>query len=182
MVQIRDIQQKFGATPLLTFPFSSVLFHKVYLRYFRGVKVVKPLDLLPYTKKIAGQVLSDKYGWRPYPQKHFESRFTRFYEGYWLPTRFGYDTRRVQFSSLILTEQMTREEAIERLKKPPYDPETIDEDFAYIASKLGISVEELRGYHKMPLRTYKDYKNKEWMFNLGAKVLKLLGVERSIKR
>ena len=119
---------------------------------------------------------------RSYPQKHFESRFTRFYEGYWLPTRFGYDTRRVQYSSLILTGQMTRVEALTKLEKPAYDPETIDEDFAYIASKLGISVEELRGYHQMPLKTYKDYKNQEWMFDLGAKVLKLLGVERSVKR
>ena len=182
MAQLRDIHQKFGSIPLRTYPFSSVLFHKVYLRYIRGVQVVKPLNLLPYTKEHASQVLADTYGWRPYPQKHFESRFTRFYEGYWLPTRFGYDTRRVQYSSLILTGQMTREEALERLKKPAYDPETIDEDFEYIATKLGISVAELRGYHEMPLKTYKDYKNREWLFDLGAKTLKALGVERAVKR
>ena len=182
MAQLRDIHGKFGTIPLATYPFSSVLFHKIYLRYIKGVQVVKPLNYLPYTKEHASQVLSDLYGWRPYPQKHFESRFTRFYEGYWLPTRFGYDTRRVQFSSLILTGQMTREEALAKLEKPAYDPETIVEDFAYIASKLGISVDELRGYHQMPLKTYKDYKNQEWMFDMGAKVLKLVGVERSVKR
>lgn len=182
MAQLKDIHNQFGTIPLRTYPFSSVLFHKVYLRYIRGVQVVKPLNLLPYTKEHASQVLADTYGWRPYPQKHFESRFTRFYEGYWLPTRFGYDTRRVQYSSLILTGQMTREEALERLKKPAYDPETIDEDFEYIATKLGISVAELRGYHEMPLKTYKDYKNREWLFDLGAKTLKALGVERAVKR
>lgn len=182
MAQLKDIHRNFGSVRLETYPFSSVLFHKVYLRYIRGVQVVKPLNLLPYTKEHASQVLSDKYGWRPYPQKHFESRFTRFYEGYWLPTRFGYDTRRVQYSSLILTGQMTREEALDRLKIPAYDPETIDEDFEYIATKLGISVAELRGYHAMPLKTYKDYKNREWMFDLGAKILKAIGVERAVKR
>jgi N-acetyl sugar amidotransferase len=182
MAQLCDIHGQFGTRQLDTYPFSSVLFHKVYLRYIKGVQVVKPLNYLPYTKEHASQVLSELYGWRPYPQKHFESRFTRFYEGYWLPTRFGYDTRRVQYSSLILTGQMTRIEALAKLEKPAYDPETIAEDFAYVASKLGISVDELRGYHQMPLKTYKDYKNREWMFDLGAKVLKLLGVERSVKR
>lgn len=182
MAQLRDIHRRFGTIPLRTYPFSSILFHKVYLRYLRGVQVVKPLNLLPYTKEHASKTLAETYGWRPYPQKHFESRFTRFYEGYWLPTRFGYDTRRVQYSSLILTGQMTRDDALERLKKPAYDPATIDEDFEYIATKLGITVAELRGYHEMPLKTYRDYKNREWMFDLGAKALKMLGVERAIKR
>jgi len=182
MTQIRDIQSKFCTRPLNTYPFSSILFHKVYLRYLKGVRVVKPLNYLPYTKENAIKVLSEKYGWRPYPQKHFESRFTRFYEGYWLPTRFGYDTRRVQYSSLILTGQMSRDVALAFLEKSAYDPATIDEDFEYIATKLGISVDELRHYHKMPLKTYRDYKNKEWLFNLGAKVLKALGIERAVKR
>lgn len=182
MAQLKDIQHQFGTRELKTYPFSSILFHKVYLRYLKGVKVVKPLDSLPYTKKIAIDTLTSKYGWTPYPQKHFESRFTRFYEAYWLPTRFGYDTRRVQYSSLILTNQMTRDEAIEKLKAPAYNPETIDEEFEYIATKLGISVEELRGYHEMPLKTYRDYKNQETMFNIGAKVLSMLGIERNTKR
>lgn len=182
MAQLRDIHGQFGKRELKTYPFSSVLFHKVYLRHIRGVKVVKPLNYLPYTKEHAIKVLSETYGWRPYPQKHFESRFTRFYEGYWLPTRFGYDTRRVQYSSLIQTGQMTRDAALGMLAKPAYDPATIDEDFEYIATKLGISVSELRRYHEMPKKTYKDYKNTEWLFDLGAKTLKLLGVERAIKR
>ena len=88
----------------------------------------------------------------------------------------------MQFSSLILTGQMTREQAIELLKKSAFDPATIDEDFEYIATKLRISVDELRRYHQMPLRSYRDYKNREWMFHLGAKILKTLGVERAVKR
>ncbi|HMG46760.1 MAG TPA: N-acetyl sugar amidotransferase [Allosphingosinicella sp.] len=182
MAQIKDIQRRFGTRELKTYPFSSVLFHKVYLRYLRGVKVFKPLNLLPYTKQHAIDTLSSLYGWRSYPQKHFESRFTKFYEGYWLPTRFGYDTRRVQFSSLILTGQMTREAALAKLEHPAFDPATIDDEFEYIASKLRIPVAELRHYHEMPTKTYKDYRNQEWLFDAGAKVLKTLGIERSVKR
>ena len=182
MAQLRDIHSQFGKVKLKTYPFSPILFHKVYLRYFKGVKVVKPLDNLPYTKELAIETLSSQYGWIPYPQKHFESRFTRFYEGYWLPTRFGYDTRRVQYSSLILTDQMTRADALAKLEHPAYNPDTIDEDFEYIATKLGITVEELRGYHEMPLKSYRDYKNRDWLFNTGAKVLKALGIEKNTKR
>ncbi len=182
MAQLKDIHGQFGTRKLDTYPFSSIWFHKFYLRYIKGVKVVKPLDCLPYTKEMAKETLSTIYGWTPYPQKHFESRFTRFYEAYWLPTRFGYDTRRVQFSSLILTGQMQREDAIEEMEKPAYNPDTIDEEFEYIATKLGIAVEELRGYHEMPLKTFRDYKNQVAMFEVGAKVLKSLGIEPNTKR
>lgn len=182
MSQLKDIHSQFGSIKLKTFPFSSVLFHKFYLRYFKGVQVVKPLNYLDYSKEIAIKTLQEEYGWKAYPQKHFESRFTRFFESYWLPTRFGFDTRRVQFSSLILTGQMSRDEAINKLKHPSYDLETIDDDFEFIATKLGITVEELRHYHSMSKKSYKDYKNQEWMFDLGAKILRFIGVERSIKR
>lgn len=179
---INDIRRQFCTRSLTNYPFSSVLFHKFYLRYIRGVQVVRPLNYMPYSKELAINTLRDEYGWRAYPQKHFESRFTKFFEGYWLPTRFCYDTRKVQFSSLILTGQMARAVALEKLKVPAYDPDTIDDEFAYIAKKLSISVDELRHYHTMPLKSYKNYRNQEALFNLGAKVLRAVGTERSIKR
>lgn len=182
MAQINDIQEKFGLIKLETYPFSSVLRHKFFLRYIKGVKVVKALNYMPYIKSEALRLLEKEYGWKPYPQKHFESRFTKFYEGYWLPERFGFDTRRVQFSSLILTGQMQREEALEMLQKPAYNSETIEEDFNYIATKLGITKSELETYLNSPKKFYWDYKNQVWLFNLGAKFLKLLGIEKSIKR
>lgn len=182
MLHIRDILRRFGTNKMKSYPFSPILRHKFYLRYIKGVKVVKPLNYVPYIKAEAEKLLEQKYGWRAYPQKHFESRFTKFYEGYWLPERFGFDPRRVQFSSLILTGQMSREEAFKLLKTPAYDPETIEAEFEYIATKLRISVEELRYYFTMPKRFYWDYRNQQWLFNLGAKILKTLGVERSIKR
>jgi len=179
---INDIRKQFCTRPLGNYPFSSVLFHKFYLRYIKRVQVVRPLNYMPYSKELAIATLRDEYGWRAYPQKHFESRFTKFFEGYWLPTRFGYDTRKVQYSSLILTGQMTRDEALAKLQVPAYDPNTIDDEFGYIAKKLGISVGELRQYHTMPLKSYKDYRNQEALFNMGAKVLRAVGIERSIKR
>lgn len=182
MLHLRDVMRHFSTVEMKTYPFSSVFRHKFYLRWLRGIKVVRPLNYRPYVKAKALELLEQEYGWKPYSQKHFESRFTRFYESYWLPERFGFDTRRVQFSSLILTGQMTREEALEKLAKPAYDPETIDQEFEYIATKLGITVEELRGYLIMPKKFYWDYKNQESLFNLGAKVLKIIGLETSIKR
>jgi hypothetical protein len=126
---------------------------------------------MPYFKASAIELLKSTYGWKPYPQKHFESRFTRFFESYWLPTRFGYDMRRNQFSSLILTGQMTRDDAIKELSIPPYDPTTIDQDFAYIASKLNISTSQLLHYHSMPTKFFDDYKNLKSLFTIGERIL-----------
>ena len=182
MKQIHAIMKRFSTVKMETYPFSSIFKHKIYLRYIRGVQVVKLLNYLPYIKKDALTLLQKEYGWTPYPQKHFESCFTKFFEGYWLPERFGFDTRRVQFSSLILTKQMTREEALEKLSKPAYNLEKIENDFNNIAAKLGITTEELKGYFNMPKKYYWDYPNQQSLFNWGAKVLKFMGVEKSIKR
>lgn len=182
MVHLRDILERFGTVNMETYPFSSVLRHKFYLRYVRGVRVVKPLNYLPYVKDAASKLLEREYAWRPYPQKHFESRFTRFYEGYWLPERFGFDTRRVQFSSLILTDQMTRVEALRRLESPAYSRDSIGEEFEYIATKLGIEPAELRTYFEMPRKFYWDYANQQGFFRMGARLLKMVGAERSVKR
>lgn len=159
MKQIKDVIGKFCTIPMKQYPFSSVFRHKLYLRYLKGVSVFKPLNLMPFTKQGALELLENEYGWKPYPQKHFESVFTRFYEGYWLPTRFNFDVRRCQFSSLILTDQMDRDDALAQLEKPPYNPDTIAQDIEYVAHKLNISSELLMQYHDMPKRYYWDYEN-----------------------
>jgi N-acetyl sugar amidotransferase len=181
-VQLRDIHKKFGERPLLNFPVTSILRHKIYLPYFKKIKVVRPLNYVPYIKKEAMELLINKFGWQPYPQKHFESRFTRFYESYWLPKRFGYDVRKVQYSSLILTEQMTREEALEKLKESPYDEVTIQHDIEYVANKLRISVAELNRYMDLPKKTYLDYKSQKDVYKWGASIMKLLHLEVGGKR
>lgn len=181
-IQLRDIYRKHGGTPLMSYPTTNILWHKVYLPYIRKIKLHRLLDYLSYDKEEATQFLVDNYGYERYPQKHFESRFTRFYESYWLPEKFGYDTRKVQFSSLILTGQMTREEAIEKLSGPAYDPEIIHHDFEYVASKLNITSDQLKMYFNAPNKTYMDYANQETLYNFGAKVLRFLGKELGGKR
>lgn len=182
MSQINDIRKKFSTNKMESYPFSPVLRHKFYLKYIRKIQVIKPLDNLNYIKEDALDLLAREYGWKPYPQKHFESRFTKFFEGFWLPQRFGFDTRRVQFSSLILTGQLSRQEALDKLKKTAYNKETIDDDFNFIAKKLGITRVKLKEYLTMPKKFYWDYKNQERIFNYGAKVLQKLGLEKAIKR
>lgn len=182
MFQINDIIDKYCSVPLKTYPFSNIFKHKVFLRYVKKIKVIKPLNFLPYNKESAMNLLREEYGWTPYPQKHFESRFTKFFEGYWLPMKFGFDTRKVQYSSLILTNQMSREEALKRLKTPAIGEKDAIKDFEYVATKLGISVADLQMYFDSPNKTYEDYKNQESLFSLGSKILKLMGVEKSIKR
>jgi N-acetyl sugar amidotransferase len=182
VVQMRDIHKRFGSRPLVKFPATHILWHKLYLPYVKGLRTVRPLNYVPYIKANAKQLLIEKFGWQPYPQKHFESRYTKFIEAYWMPTRFGYDTRRVQFSSLIVTGQMTREEALKELEHPAYDEETIAHEFEYVATKLGINVAELRKYHEAAKKTYKDYKSQKAIYWIGAKVMKLLGLEVGGKR
>ena len=180
--QIKDIYKKFGNNKLVKFPLTNILWHKIYLPYIKGVKVYRLLDYMQYNKEEATQLLVDKYAYQRYEQKHFESRFTRFYESYWLPEKFGFDTRKVQYSSLILTGQMTRDEAIKNLESPAYDYKNINQDFEYIANKLGISVKTLRSYFNAPNKTYKDYKNQHNLYNVGSKAMKILKLELGGKR
>jgi N-acetyl sugar amidotransferase len=180
--QIKDIHRIYGTKPIRNFPLTNILWHKFYLPYIRGIKLIRPLDYMPYHKEEATQFLVDHFGYQRYSQKHFESRFTKFYESYWLPKKFGFDTRKVQFSSLIVTGQMSREDALKKLEYPAYDEENIKHDFEYIANKLGVSVDELQSYMDAPNKTYRDYKNQMWIYEIGSKILRALGVEKGGKR
>lgn len=180
--QLKDIHRRFGQRPLVKFPLTNILWHKVYLPYVRRIRVVRPLNYIAYNRREASEILAERIGWQDYPQKHFESRFTRFYEGYWLPQKFGFDTRRVQYSSLILTGQMSREQALAKLSGPAYDEETIERDFEYVATKLGMSRQELQLFMDMPNKTYRDYKSQHLLYALGARVSMALGLATAVKR
>jgi N-acetyl sugar amidotransferase len=181
-IQLLDIYKKFGNGKLKDYPVTNILWHKIWLPYFKDIRLYRPLDFIPYNKDEAMQTLVDKFGYQKYPQKHFESRFTRFYEGFWLPERFGYDTRKVQYSSLILTGQMTREEALVKLKTPTYSKEQINEDFEFVSNKLGILTAELWSYFNAPKKTFKDYKSQQNFYYIGASMLRYLGIEKGGKR
>ena len=180
--QLKNIQKKFGTVRLKNFPMTNIIWHKFYLPYVKKIKLIRPLDFMSFHKEDATQFLVDNLGYQRYAQKHFESRFTKFYEGYWLPTKFGFDTRKVQYSSLILTGQMSRKEALEKLAKPAFDKKVIAQDFEYIATKLGISVNELQSYLDAPNKKYTDYKNQMWLYSFGANIMRTLGIEKGGKR
>lgn len=164
-----DIIKKHASGPLKTYPFTSVFYRKIVAPYFFGISTHKVLNNVSYNQSSATELLKTQYGWNPYPQKHFESRFTKFFEGYWLPTRFNFDVRRVQYSSLILSGQMSRSEALEKLKSPAIPENEIGNELSYVAKKLKITTAELLEYHQMPKKYYWDYANNNVFFNSAEK-------------
>jgi len=179
---VKDIHSKFGKRPLKTFPLVDILSYKLYYRYVLGMQVFKPLNLIPYIKTDVEKLLMEKFGWESFQHKHHESRFTRFYEDYWLPQKFGFQKRRAHFSSLILTGQMTREAALERVAKPELSEEFLQKEFEYVADKLDLSVNELKEIFEGPNKTFHDYKNKIKLIRLGAKAMSILGLEKRLFR
>lgn len=180
MRHVKDIHKQFGSNKLKTFPRCDILKYKLYYRWIKGIQVIKLLDYVPYIKKDAIAELHQKFGWQPYPQKHYESRFTRFFESYWTPGKFGFDKRRAYFSSEILTNQMTRNEALDRISEPELDDDTMKKEFEYVAKKLGLTVKEFEEIYQGENKTFRDYKNKHFIITLGAKISNLLGLENRL--
>ncbi|OBV40305.1 MULTISPECIES: N-acetyl sugar amidotransferase [Janthinobacterium] len=177
-----DIHGKFGKRPLKTFPLLDILVYKGYYQHVLGMQVAKPLNMVPFLKKDAEDELERRFGWKRFQHKHHESRFTRFYEDYWLPRKFGFQKRRAHFSSLIMTGQMTREAALDRISRPEMDEHFLKQEFEYVASKLDLSVEELQAIFDGENKTYRDYRNKRWLIGAGASAMRLLGTEKRFFR
>jgi N-acetyl sugar amidotransferase len=175
---IKDIHNKFGQRTLKSFPIIDVIVSKVFYQRVLGMKVFKPLNFVPFNKKSAEKLLNEKFGWLPFQHKHHESRFTRFYEDYWMPRKFGYEKRRAHFSSLIMTGQMSRDEALNRISNPELSDDFMKNELKYIANKLGLTVEQLQEIFEQPNKSYRDYSNKLWLIQLGAKLLNFFGIER----
>lgn len=164
------------------FPLVDILVYKVWYQKVLGMTVHHPLNLVPYVKKDAEDELGRRYGWQRFQHKHHESRFTRFYEDYWLPRKFGYHKRRAHFSSLIMTGQMTREAALERIAKPEMDEHFLTQEFEYVAHKLDLTVDELRQIFNAPNKTFRDYRNKRDLIGFGANAMRRLGLEKRFFR
>jgi N-acetyl sugar amidotransferase len=175
---VNDVHRRFGTRPLIKFPKADIFTYKFYNRIVKGVRIIKLLNNVPYIKADAEKLLADRFGWQPFQHKHHESRFTRFYESYWMPRKFGYEKRRAHFSSLILTNQMSRKDAYDRIKGPELDDETMRHEFEYVAKKVSLTTSDLQEIFDGPNKTYRDYRNNLWMINLGAKTMRGLGIER----
>ena len=178
---VKDVLKKHGGIKTKHYTYTTGFKHKFWLPYVKGVKTVHLLNYVQFTKKEMIETLKKEYGYEAYKQKHFEDLLTKFLEGWWLPTRFGYDIRRAQLSSLVLTGQMSREEALDILKNPPLTEEEAKELFGQVANKLQISEEELMSYHELP-KKYRKYKNNSWAFTVGIKLYTLLGLDKRIRR
>jgi len=178
----KDIHARFGKRPLATFPLVDILVSKIFYQQVIGMKVAMPLNLVPFVKKDAEDELERLFGWQRFQHKHHESRFTRFYEDYWLPRKFGYHKRRAHFSSLIMTGQMTREQALVRISQPEMDEHFLKQEFEYVANKLDLNVDELQEIFEGENKTYRNYRNKRWLIGLGTNVLRWLGLEKRFFR
>lgn len=167
---VKAIHSRFGSRARGEFPVVS--FFDLFIKYPLVLKmeVLRPLNLIPYSKAEAIQTLERDYGWRYYGGKHYESRWTRFFQAYYLPYKFGYDKRKAHLSSLIVSGQMRREEAIEALKEPLYDPVMLAEDKAFIAKKLGLPLAEFEALIHQPAHHYSEYPNHQWKRRSAARV------------
>jgi N-acetyl sugar amidotransferase len=153
---LRDIHRHFGTVPLRKLP-ALGFWQMTYYNQVRGIHSVSLLDLIDYNKSKAKTLLKDRYGWRDYGGKHYESVFTRFYQGHILPTKFNIDKRKAHLSSLICSGQMSRDEALLELARPTYDPAMQVEDKRYVAKKLGFAEEEFDAILRLPNRRHEEF-------------------------
>lgn len=136
---VRGIQRKFGKVRLKTYPVMGLFRRHIWYPLIRGVKTVKPLNYMPYFYSDAKKDIAESVGWRDYGGKHYESVFTRYFQGYYLPHKFGFDKRLAHYSSLILSDQMSRTEALSLMESANYPEDLRKQDHEFIAKKLGIS-------------------------------------------
>lgn len=162
--QIKGIHKKFGKEKLKTFPHLT-LFNWIYYTFIKGIKFIPILNYFPYIKKDVKQFLEKELSWKDYGAKHFESIYTRFFQAYILPVKFGFDKRRAHLSTLICSGQTSREEAIEEMKLPPYSStHVMEKDKELVLKKLGLTEKGFEDIMSSPIKTYKDYPNYDFLY------------------
>jgi N-acetyl sugar amidotransferase len=182
-INLRAIHKRFGRRKLKQYKTISFLKYFFYYPFIKGMTVIRPLNFMPYSKGEALKVLKEKVGYKEYGRKHGESRFTKFFQGYYLPKKFNMDKRRPHLSSQVLSRELTRDQALEELSKPLCDEFELQEDKAYIAKKLGITVEEMEQMIDAKGHQYSEYPS--WdsrykiMLMMKTTVQKVLG--RNVK-
>jgi N-acetyl sugar amidotransferase len=161
---IRRIHKKFGSVPIKTHPLISTLDY-IWFEFVRGIKWVSFLDYFSYNKFEAMETLKREVSYKPYPYKHYESVFTRCYQAVILPTKFGYDKRRVHLSTLVASGQMARPDAIRMLDTPPYlDPQQEEQDRIFVMKKLGFTEQTFQEYMKAPAVPHESYGSEVGLF------------------
>lgn len=162
-INIKAIHKQYGARKLVSFPFLDLKMKKFIQN--SGIEFINYLNWLPYIKNDVKKVLQDELGWKDYGGKHYESVWTRFYQGYILPVKFKVDKRKAHLSTLICSGQMTKEEALEELKQPPYDAEMLKIDKAFVLKKLELTEKEFNDILAMPVRSHREFDTEGSLFH-----------------
>ena len=173
-INLRAIHNRFGRINLKNYKTISFFQYYFYYPFIKGMTVIRPLNFLPYNKVDAIKFLKEKVDFKDYGRKHGESRFTKFFQNYYLPKKFNFDKRLPHLSSLILSGTISRNQALEELKKPLYEKIELQEDKIYIAKKLGISVIELDELIEKKGNHYSDYSNWDVYYKVLLKIKKFV--------
>lgn len=160
-----DIHKKFGKKKLKNYPIFNLYKRMFYYPILKSIKTFRPLDYIDYNKDEAKNLLQTEYGWKSYGAKHCESKFTKFFQNYYLPTKFGFDKRKAHLSSLIACGQMTREDAIIEINKPIYDKNELQIDKEYFIKKLDLSLSKYDEVMNSAPRLHSDYKSYSKLYN-----------------
>ena len=175
-MNIKAIGKQRGVLSLKSYPTIGTLSF-IWYEFFRKIHWVPFLDFFDFNKNFAMKVLQDDYGYRPYPYKHYESVFTRFYQGYILPNKFLIDKRRLHLSTLIASGQLERDEGVADLKKIPYpSTESLEEDRRYFLKKMSWSEDQLIDYIQRPPVDHSEYPSERPLWE------KLLSLYKSLCR
>ncbi len=171
---INAIQEKFGERKLKKFPHLNFFQRYIYFTLIRRMTIINPLNYIDYRKDAAIEMMQKELDWQYYGGKHYESRFTKFFQSYYLPVKFGYDKRRSHLSSLIVSGQITREEALKIMEQPSYSEKEISFDLEYVAKKLDWSVREFKEIIDQPPHRHQDFATNDRLFTAGAKSKKII--------
>jgi N-acetyl sugar amidotransferase len=179
-VFINSVYQETYNKPLSGVNIISSLKSRIIYRHLFGMKIFKPLNDLKYSKSMIENLLQDNYGWESFSHKHHESRLTKFVEAYWLPKVFGVDRRKAHLSSLILSGNLDRNDALKELLSPSYSLVDIEYDFHFIADKLEISFDEFIDILNSPIRPINDFKSSEGLYKFLARLQNIFTSEKRL--
>lgn len=163
---IRAIHRKFGTGKLRSYPTVGFLRYYIGYPFIHKMRVIRPLNFMPYDKHEAVQELVEKVGYKTYGRKHGESVFTKFFQNYYLPTRWGMDKRRQHYASMVLSGQMSRAEAQHALAEPLYDARELASDMEYFCKKLSLTRAEFEDLLNAPKHDWRDYPNNQTYYRL----------------
>lgn len=165
---IRHIHRLYGKNKLRNFPTINFFRRYFYFTLIRRMKIIYPLNYINYRKEEAMEIMKNELGWQYYGGKHYESRFTKFFQSYYLPVKFNIDKRKAHYSSMIISGQMGRKEALSELSLPPY--RNIDEDLEYVAKKLDWTTEEFKKVLGKRSRRHQDFNTNDKLFSIGSRL------------